>query len=909
MATRIITWFEQDIKKPVKVQYLDGNVFSLDNRGNIIGVKVYDNGEPVALSGDVSANVIRADGGTVAVTGTATENQAYISLPQAALSVPGVISIIIKLTDGSVVTTLGAIVANVYQSSTDTPIDPGTIMPSIDALIAEINAAIASIPADYSSLWTTFAPTYSTSKAYAVGDYVTYNGGLYKCVTAIESGESWTANHWALSSFGSDLAGHLVDFYGITEGNPNLFDDRQLIGRAGISNDGHTFSGTGSNFNAEPIYIHGGFKANQQYTLSAQARISAAAGTGTGLIFFVTYTDGTTGRPVAWTNDTTAYTRKSGTTAAGKTVDYIKISFSSGGANVWDIADIEIDEGITAGTFIPYAPTAVDRIAREQIAQIDKADIIGTGENIIVDGVYGYTFPCQYPAGVYTIVYDIDSADSHNPTIRFSRRTTYNSTHAITEAQQSMTIGKPYAYTFEIAEPFMSIWLFAGNNVSDSAGRTLTINRVELHRGIYIDKDNGADVSQSITYALNNDGLCELGRGVYSVGDGVTMPDGSQIRGATGTTIELMPWASSGGTISLPVLSGETFDYWITTSNNLMPGLYRFTINVESTYTGTNTCRICFSNRETYNAAYTIAEILVERDADYTYTVYLPEQAKSIFVFGGINSQTTCTFTVHKMQITPTGHAAIAINGNDCTIQDINICGSAEIITPSASGGSQVGIVWCNPNSRHGTVTRCNINNFSHSGILAFGTGTPVDHGLIISDCFVDNCGTGINIAYNSEFHKIANCIILGNYTGIINRGGNNLIDGCGIDRNVRGIVIDDDFGSNGGHGGISNCTINHSDSNTGYGLTIRGTGRMLVNNCNFYYSKIRLENTNGNIISNCGFGSAAGIEIVDGQCSMIIGCIIRSASDTPITISNNTTAQVINCFTRSGAVVAPVIT
>ena len=115
----IETWFNQDLQEPVQVQYFDGNVFSQDNLGNLIGVHVFDDGEPAVLSGTVSGNVIRADGGTVAVTGTLTGNDCYIILPAAAYAIPGPISIIIKLSGGSSTTTLCAVVANVYQSSTD----------------------------------------------------------------------------------------------------------------------------------------------------------------------------------------------------------------------------------------------------------------------------------------------------------------------------------------------------------------------------------------------------------------------------------------------------------------------------------------------------------------------------------------------------------------------------------------------------------------------------------------------------------------------------------------------------------------------------------------------------------------------------------------------------------------------
>ena len=180
----IETWYKQDLKQPVKVNYLDGNVFSRDNQGNLVGVRVFDDGEPATLSGSVSASVIRADGATVAVSGVLSSNECYVILPQTAYAVPGVLSVVIKITSGSTVTAVCAMVANVYQSATDATVDPGTIIPSIETLIASIEAAVASIPADYSELWETLAPNFNQNKTggYKIGQYVTYDGGLYRFI-------------------------------------------------------------------------------------------------------------------------------------------------------------------------------------------------------------------------------------------------------------------------------------------------------------------------------------------------------------------------------------------------------------------------------------------------------------------------------------------------------------------------------------------------------------------------------------------------------------------------------------------------------------------------------------------------------------------------------------------------------
>lgn len=50
------------------------------------------------------------------------------------------------------------------------------------------------------------AAAYNPSGAYAVGDYCTNDGNLYKCNTPIESGEEWNAAHWTATSVAAELA-------------------------------------------------------------------------------------------------------------------------------------------------------------------------------------------------------------------------------------------------------------------------------------------------------------------------------------------------------------------------------------------------------------------------------------------------------------------------------------------------------------------------------------------------------------------------------------------------------------------------------------------------------------------------------------------------------------------------------
>ena len=51
------------------------------------------------------------------------------------------------------------------------------------------------------------ADQYSSSSTYNVGDYVIYNGSLYRCTTAITTAEAWTAGHWTAAVLSDDVSG------------------------------------------------------------------------------------------------------------------------------------------------------------------------------------------------------------------------------------------------------------------------------------------------------------------------------------------------------------------------------------------------------------------------------------------------------------------------------------------------------------------------------------------------------------------------------------------------------------------------------------------------------------------------------------------------------------------------------
>lgn len=81
------------------------------------------------------------------------------------------------------------------------------------------------------------APAYSTSGTYAVGDYVTYGGDVYRCTTAITTAEAWTAAHWTQVTIGYELSSTKADLSQLEIITPEQFgavgdgatDDSQAV--------------------------------------------------------------------------------------------------------------------------------------------------------------------------------------------------------------------------------------------------------------------------------------------------------------------------------------------------------------------------------------------------------------------------------------------------------------------------------------------------------------------------------------------------------------------------------------------------------------------------------------------------------------------------------------------------------
>lgn len=182
-------------------------VYYADVEANRLGAIVTMNGQPFPLSGTCTGSAILADGSTVPMAGVIDGNQAYIDLDSSCYSVEGQIRIFVKITTGGVTTTLLAAVGTVQLTETDTVIDPGTIIPSVSALITAIEDAVESIPADYTALLGTIAPLYANlTFPVKAGQWCWYSGVLYEANQDISTSENWTAAHWKTTTVGGTVS-------------------------------------------------------------------------------------------------------------------------------------------------------------------------------------------------------------------------------------------------------------------------------------------------------------------------------------------------------------------------------------------------------------------------------------------------------------------------------------------------------------------------------------------------------------------------------------------------------------------------------------------------------------------------------------------------------------------------------
>ena len=235
--------------------------------------------------------------------------------------------------------------------------------------------------------------------------------------------------------------------------------------------------------------------------------------------------------------------------------------------------------------------------------------------------------------------------------------------------------------------------------------------------------------------------------------------------------------------------------------------------------------------------------------------------------------------------------------GSRCTIKNLAIYANTDDYTSNnstyptdATIGTKKAIVWegtYNTDSstpKRAIVEGCYIANFDNSGIYLNDTGTNVVTGISVSNCIIWHCYAGININYSSEFNRFVNCAVSNCLYGVINNGGNNHFSNSVFAKNNTGMLIDNGTGQspNRGHGTVQGCNFDHAGGNTGFGVEIYGnTYGEIFTGCQFFYSGIKVSESDGIVFANCLFGRGSDqngeiLNVTNGGLLLFDGCALR---------------------------------
>lgn len=93
----------------------------------------------------ITAHFIRPDGGDVVITGTGGSTYSYVDLPEACYVYPGIFKLLVRASTSTpdVVTSVLYVTGRIDKPTTDVIIDPGTTIPSLEDLLAQIDACEA----------------------------------------------------------------------------------------------------------------------------------------------------------------------------------------------------------------------------------------------------------------------------------------------------------------------------------------------------------------------------------------------------------------------------------------------------------------------------------------------------------------------------------------------------------------------------------------------------------------------------------------------------------------------------------------------------------------------------------------------------------------------------------------------
>lgn len=147
---------QTDIGESLKHTIVASPLIQYNEKANVFRITVMNGSTPVNLD-TVDAYFIRGDNTTVKLPSeacVASANVASVTLTDVcyAITGPAVLTVNNIDTQNDVTTCIGRFECVVARASTDSIVDPGEIIPSVNNLMNQIENAVASIPEDYSQM-------------------------------------------------------------------------------------------------------------------------------------------------------------------------------------------------------------------------------------------------------------------------------------------------------------------------------------------------------------------------------------------------------------------------------------------------------------------------------------------------------------------------------------------------------------------------------------------------------------------------------------------------------------------------------------------------------------------------------------------------------------------------------------
>jgi hypothetical protein len=234
---------------------------------------------------------------------------------------------------------------------------------------------------------------------------------------------------------------------------------------------------------------------------------------------------------------------------------------------------------------------------------------------------------------------------------------------------------------------------------------------------------------------------------------------------------------------------------------------------------------------------------------------------KRYFISGSVTLPAGCTIIgASTGEVTnifiSANEPAFIINGNNITIQSLSILGSNPISNPNQHGISLIGSASLTSSFERILISNCAFYDLGGAGFYSRTNGSTSFSSAQISNSYAYQCRIGFWFDDRAEYNNLSNIKAHKNGTGIILKGGNNLITGLISTYNDVNVKLEGSL--NDGHTSISGGEINHANTYNVFsdGLTLGYT----FNSCAFYAGDILIKDSKGVRFLNSEIGATNNI-------------------------------------------------